>query len=308
VQMLIGTSVRKRRKNSITHKVVSFFYDFQSALVTCVFKFISLSGFGFVNTKKRGRIMYQNIAKYFIAVLIVGAIGALFFIEPIAQDPNYHNFIDQRMIVSIPNFWNVISNLPFLIVGFLGLKYLNQLTISKEMGVAYWLLFFGVLLVGFGSSYYHLEPNNHTLVWDRLPMTLAFMSLFAVIVSEFVNERRGAMLLIPLLVVGVFSVFYWQWTESNGVGDLRLYALVQFLPMVIIPVVLLVYPSRFSHLSAYWWLLMAYLLAKLFEYFDVQIYSFLGGVISGHSLKHAIAALGMYVLLQSYRRRKAKTA
>lgn len=35
-----------------------------------------------------------------------------------------------------------------------------------------WACFFiGVAAVGVGSSYYHLEPNDARLVWDRLPVS-----------------------------------------------------------------------------------------------------------------------------------------
>jgi hypothetical protein len=37
-----------------------------------------------------------------------------------------------------------------------------------------WTLFFaGVTAVGVGSTYYHLNPDNATLVWDRLPVSLS---------------------------------------------------------------------------------------------------------------------------------------
>lgn len=245
----------------------------------------------------------QKGAKLIIWLFSLSAVVALFFIEPISQDLSYHSFVDNNTILGIPNFYNVVSNIPFLIVGIMGLYQLNHLEIIPEMGLAYWLLFFAVALVAFGSGYYHLNPSNHTLVWDRLPMTIAFMSLFAIIISEFVNPISGNLWLFPLIVVGVFSVFYWQWTESNGAGDLRLYALVQFLPITIIPLILLMYPSKFSHVSGYWWLLVAYVLAKVFEYYDAQIYDLTSQLISGHAIKHVVAAIGMYVLLVSYKKR-----
>jgi NADH:ubiquinone oxidoreductase subunit 6 (subunit J) len=35
-----------------------------------------------------------------------------------------------------------------------------------------WTCFYvGVAAVAFGSSYYHLKPNDDTLVWDRLPVS-----------------------------------------------------------------------------------------------------------------------------------------
>ncbi len=240
---------------------------------------------------------------YWLVFISIAAVISLFFIEPIAQDLNYHNFADKKMIYGVPNFWNVVSNIPFLIVGIIGLSQLKRLTIIAEMELAYWIIFSALILVAFGSSYYHLNPTNKTLVWDRLPMTLAFMSLFSVIIAEFINEQKGSIMLFPLLIIGLLSVLYWNWTESKGVGDLRFYALVQFLPIIIIPLLLLFSESKFSKKSGYWWLLLAYILAKILEYYDNQIFQNFGQLMSGHAIKHVAAALGMYVLLSSYRTR-----
>lgn len=245
----------------------------------------------------------NKIGKTLITLISLIAIIGIFFVKPIEQDLNYHNFIDGNEILGIPNFWNVVSNLPFLIIGVLGMIKLKHLQIIPELGIAYWILFFGVAMVAFGSGYYHLDPSNHTLVWDRLPMTVAFMSLFAIIISEFINARKGALLLFPLLLVGVASVFYWQWTESNGVGDLRFYALVQFLPILLIPIMLLSYKSKFSRTDGYWKLLLAYVAAKVLEFYDSEIFELLGGIVSGHSIKHVAAAVGMHILLVSYSKR-----
>ncbi len=241
----------------------------------------------------------------FTALLFLGgALGR----GPIAQDVSYHLFADTREIWNIRNFWNVVSSIPFVIVGYLGLnklKHSGKLNILGEMTFAYILLFFGTFLVGFGSGYYHLAPDNQTLVWDRLPMTIAFMALFSIIISEFIAVRSGKALLLPLILVGIFSVVYWHFSEIRGEGDLRLYVLVQFYPMLAIPVILTCFRSTFTHIQAYWWLLLAYIVAKLFEHFDSEIYNVLG-FISGHSLKHIFAALGMYVLLFFYQKRNCR--
>ena len=238
-----------------------------------------------------------------IGFICMSAFIAVFFVEPIAQDSAYHDFADSKEFFGVANFWNVVSNIPFLIVGLMGLSQLKRLNIIPEMGVAYWLLFFGVALVAFGSGYYHLNPSNKTLVWDRLPMTIAFMSLFAVIIAEFVNQQRGSLLLFPLLIAGIASVLFWLVTESQGAGDLRFYALVQFLPIILIPLILLAYPSKFTKVSAYWWLLFAYIVAKVLEYFDEPIYQFFNQQMSGHAIKHVAAAVGMYILLRGFRNR-----
>ena len=250
------------------------------------------------------------IKKETAGILLIIAIGliaviAMFLQAPVAQDPDYHRFTDARELFSITNFCNVMSNLPFLIVGSLGLYKLvitNTLNITRELKASYVFLFTGVTFVAFGSGYYHLWPNNQTLVWDRLPMTIAFMALFSIIIGEFISVSVGKALLLPLILAGFSSVMYWHFTELRGEGDLRFYAFVQFFPMLVIPIILVCFRSRCTGLSAYWWLLMAYIAAKIFEYFDTAVYSALG-LISGHSIKHIVAALGLYVLLASYEKR-----
>jgi len=236
-----------------------------------------------------------------LLISIAGIIGML-MAEPIAQDSGYHQFADQRTILGVPNFWNVVSNLPFLIVGLMGLFGLlrsGRIQFIAELKPAYVLFFAGVALVNFGSGYYHLWPDNETLVWDRLPMTFAFMALFAVIIAEFASLKASRLALWPLVVFGVLSVFYWHFTEAAGRGDLRIYALVQFLPMLLIPLLLLLFRPRFTLISGYWVLLLAYVLAKVFEYYDEGLFQSLG-FISGHSLKHIVAALGVFLLLRAY--------
>ncbi len=238
-------------------------------------------------------------------ISILGVIGVL-MLDPIAQDSQYHLFEDQRTIAGIPNFWNVVSNLPFLVVGVVGLYSIfrsQNARIVVDIKTAYILFFVGVSLVAFGSGYYHLWPSNETLVWDRLPMTISFMALFAVIIAEFVSVRVAKLSFWPLIVFGVFSVVYWHITETNGEGDLRLYVLVQFLPMMVIPLILLFFKSKFTNTMGYWLLLCAYIFAKAFEHYDEAIYNFLP-FVSGHSLKHIIAALGVLLLLTSYNNRK----
>ncbi len=217
-------------------------------------------------------------------------------LSPVEQNQTYHNFSDDRAFMNVPNFWNVISNLPFMIVGYFGLFRLNSIEKNK---LQYLLFFLGVFLVAIGSGYYHLNPNDNTLIWDRLPMTIAFMALFSIVISEFIDFKKGWVLLFPLLLIGLFSVLYWIIAD-----DLRPYILVQFYPMLAIPVIIIFFKSKYSA-GGYWFLLLAYLIAKILEYFDGQIYDLLG--LSGHSLKHIVAALGIYTLFYTYKNRKKDT-
>ena len=237
----------------------------------------------------------EKVGYIILIATAVLSIAALFFIAPIEQDTAYHHFCDSKTMFTIPNFWNVVSNLPFLIVGFIGLLKASKFPKPK---IQYLLFFTGISLVSFGSGYYHWNPNNETLVWDRLPMTIAFMSLFSIIISEFIDEKKGLKILTPALLIGLFSVIYWQ-----VFNDLRIYALVQFYPMLAIPVILILFRSKYNLSFGYWVLSAAYLFAKVFEHFDHEIDHWLNGV-SGHPLKHVVAATGIFFMLYTYTKRQ----
>ncbi len=241
-----------------------------------------------------------------IILICMVVIVSAFFHGSIPQDPDYHLFADQRKLYLVPNFADVTSNVFFLVIGLQGLKQLfnGQLNIVDEFKHAYLFLFLGIALTALGSAYYHISPYNQTLFWDRLPIAIAMMSLISIILAEFVCLKFAKLVFWPALILGAMSVIYWIWTENAGHGDLRFYGLVQFLPMASIPIILIFFKSRFSHVHAYWWLLFCYAAAKLFEHFDRETFLALG-IISGHTLKHLIAALGLWILLKSFQNRKS---
>lgn len=230
--------------------------------------------------------------------LILGSLAAvavllLVVLPPIAQDPGYHQFHDQREMNSIPHALNVISNIPFILIGLFGLVRVAEATdrtVPFELRPAYLILFAGVLLTGFGSAYYHWAPDNHTLVWDRLPMTLAFMGLFAAVLGERLDPKLGRRATLPLLACGIGSVLWWV-----AFDDLRPYGVVQFLPILLILVLMWAFPARYTQSNRLIAALGWYLVAKLLEEADGLVFA-LGGVISGHTLKHLAAAAGAWCL------------
>jgi hypothetical protein len=142
----------------------------------------------------------------------------------------------------------------------------------------------GLVLTGFGSAYYHLAPSNATLVWDRLPLAALFPLVFAVAIGDRVSPALGRALYLPLAVVGVVSVVWWDVTD-----DLRPYALVQFLPLALIPLMLWLFPGRRPTRP----LLIGVAIyggSKIFEVGDGVIMA-AGGVVSGHTIKHLLAAV-----------------
>ncbi|CAN5151039.1 ceramidase domain-containing protein [soil metagenome] len=226
------------------------------------------------------------------------AVAILLAWPRIPQDPAYHQFADMRSWLGIPNFWNVVTNVPFMLAGGHGLSRLPRLRVSP-LRLAYAVFCFGVVLVGFGSGYYHLAPSNATLVWDRGPMTIAFMALFSLVIGDSISMRAGARLLWPLAAAGFASVIYWQLSEMRGAGDLRPYALVQFLPMLLIPLVLMLFGSKRLRSRLLWLALFAYVPAKLAEHYDAAILA-LTGFVSGHSIKHLLAAAAAWAAILAY--------
>ncbi len=231
-------------------------------------------------------------------------VAALAFVPPIPQHLAYHDFADQRAFLGIPNFGDVTSNAGFAVVGIWGLWWIRRRgrTIFAEAVDArpYVHFFIGVTLVSIGSAYYHWNPNNQTLFWDRLPMTVAFMALFAAFFADRVDRSFGIRWMLPiLLVVGVLSLVYWTVTESLGRGDLRLYALVQFYPMIAVPVMVWLFPpARYTAGIYVFWIIGWYALSKLLEHNDAAVFDLLGRTVSGHSLKHLAAAAATFMVLR----------
>jgi hypothetical protein len=227
--------------------------------------------------------------------MVIISFACLFFIEPISQDLAYHVFADKRTLLGVNNFFDLASNLPFLFVGLLGL-----FCIYHNWGVSStwsWLiLFIAVLLVAFGSSYYHFNPQNETLTWDRLPMAIGFMALFVIVLTDYVNNQLEKWLLIPMCLVGIASVVYWHMTD-----DLRIYAWVQFVSLALLLIIIVIYKPTYLQTKYLFYALVFYTLSKLCEYFDKQIYELMGQVVSGHTIKHLLAAIAtffFYILLK----------
>ncbi|PCI39601.1 MAG: alkaline phytoceramidase [Rhodospirillaceae bacterium] len=209
--------------------------------------------------------------------LVVGLVFAL--VPATAQPTAYHLFSDGRGWLGIANFGDVASNLVFVFGGLWGLLKFRSLK-GSAIYLPLMVFFLGVVLVGPGSAYYHLAPDNLTLFWDRVPMTIAFMGLFAAVITERINEKFGVRVALPTLIcLGLVSVVYWRISEMQGAGDLRAYALVQFLPMLLIPLVMVLFsnPSAKIGWRALLGVFVFYGLAKVSETYDHQIFEFSAG-------------------------------
>jgi len=236
-----------------------------------------------------------------VLLVAVISLAVMLSLQPIRQSMVYHHFADQRRFLGVPNFMDVTSNVAFLLVGLAGVAYLARRTVRLR---AAWLTFFvGVAFVSVGSSWYHLNPNNDTLVWDRLPMTIAFMALLAAILGEYISERLGKALLVPAVLLGFLSVIYWHWTD-----DLRFYVWIQLIPLLTVAVLMALFRPGYTH---QWFLLVAlvlYVLAKVFELYDAEVFAWTGQNLSGHTIKHLLSAASCLAVLSMLWRRTESPA
>ena len=192
---------------------------------------------------------------------------------PVIRDlPHYFEFADTRTILGIPNFWNVVSNLPFLLVAMWGLRAFRSKTAFTEgwERAAYATVLAGGALTALGSAYFHWNPTPATLFWDRLPMTLVFMGVLAGVLGR-------SWMLWPLVAAGVASVLWWRWS-----GNLLGYVVVQYGGSLAV-VLLLFRRARYTGTGWLWAMLALYGAAKALELGDRV-------VAGGHAWKHAAAA------------------
>ncbi len=244
---------------------------------------------------------YRIYLPLLIIVLLV-IVGAIY--GPIAQPAEYHNFADKSTHWGIHHFLDVLSNLGFALVGLWGWLCLRPYRSHQEMVNAwsgYWLFFIGLCLTALGSGYYHLDPDNASLVWDRIPIALTCAGLLAGVTADVWKKNTFA-LSVVLAILAIVSVIWWYVSETRGAGDLRFYLLFQIAALILVPLWQWLY-SRPSYERLYFGAaVLLYLLAKVSEVYDYQIASVLGE-ITGHTLKHVFATLAAAFIVISLIRR-----
>lgn len=242
-----------------------------------------------------------------LAGLFLVMLAGAFMLPPLPVDPEYHNFADRRSFLGIPNFGDVASNLPFAVFGAMGLKLVlgpagRNLFLSRLHAWPYLVFFASVTLVLFGSGYYHWAPSNGPLFWDRIPIAVAFMALFAGFLADRIDQRLGVYWLLPLLMVLAAAAIAWDLSHIGSGGDLRFYAMIQIYPIIAMPILCWLYPkARYTDIKFMYAMLCWYALAKLLELGDVVTFDLLGGLVSGHTLKHLAAAMAAYMAIAMLR-------
>ena len=246
-----------------------------------------------------------------IGILSVGMVLIPIFMPPISQSVDYHQFADQRVYFGIPNFLNVVSNIFIFFPGLIGLillirsrELLLQVTFIRSLERwPYFILFLSVIMASLASTYYHLAPDNARLVWDRFPIAIGIVTLLSTVLIERINANIGFISLPCLILFGVGSVIYWDWSEQFGLGNLNYYIVVQFYSILAIIVFSKYFSSRYTRGAGIYVVIILYALAKLAETLDHEIYS-LGHVISGHSVKHLFVGMAVFWIVHMLQNRR----
>lgn len=245
-----------------------------------------------------------RIAILWASAAVIALAAAL--VPPFAQPEAYHAFADQRAVLGIANFLDVASNLAFLVVGVMGLYFVFKGTRADGSRAfqdaserwAWGLVFAATALTCCGSGYYHLAPDSPRLAWDRLPMAIGFMGIVAAAVSERISVKAGGRLLVPLGLLGAASVWYWRWSAARGIENLNPYGAVQFGSALLVLLIIVLFPPRYTRGGDFFAGVLLYALAKVAEHLDRAIFAVTGEIVSGHTLKHLLAAVAIFWLLR----------
>jgi hypothetical protein len=238
-----------------------------------------------------------KLEKYELALLgaVLALLAVAFFAPAVAQSAHHHHFADQRAWGAIPFAADVLSNLPFLLWGFVGLRLLLQTSrgvghraVAASRGLT-GLFFAGLVVTAFMSAFYHWQPDNAGLVFDRLGMVVAFAGLMGLSAAGRASARAGELLAAAVLLLGPLSI--WVWSAS---GNVLPWAVLQFGGMALVLCLAWLKPLPGALAIRWGWVILIYALAKGFELADEAVFAATSQLISGHSLKHVVASLSAW--------------
>lgn len=231
---------------------------------------------------------------------------ALMLLPPFPQPQDYHRFADARAWFGVPNFFDVVSNLVFVAAAVAGLNAIRHpgrvAFVDRAEHLPYALFFVALAATAFGSAWYHLAPDNTRLFWDRLPIALCFAALLCAVIAERLSIRAGLLLLLPLAATGAGTVWYWLQSEVLGSGNVLPYFAFQAYALIAILLLTHLFPARYSRSTDMYRAALLYGAAIAAELLDRRIYA-LGQIMSGHTLKHLLAALAIYQIVRMLRLR-----
>lgn len=227
-----------------------------------------------------------------LALVLLALLG-----PAIAQPYDHHHFADRRTLWGIPCAWDVLSNLPFALLGLVGLGWIVARPTPDRTQRACAALFFGGLVVTAAcSAWYHLRPEDAGLVIDRLGMVFAFAGLLGLAVADRISGRAGLALTATVLVLGPLSVQAWA-----ASGNVLAWCVLQFGGMALLLWLATLRPvvgALGLRLGA---ILLIYSAAKALELADHAVFDLTGQFVSGHTLKHIVASLAALPVIAALR-------
>lgn len=217
-----------------------------------------------------------------LALVLLALLG-----PAIAQPADHHHFADQRAQWGIACAWDVLSNLPFAVLGFIGLGRIGAAPALGRTQRACAALFFGGLVVTAAcSAWYHLQPNDAGLVIDRLGMVFAFAGLLGLAVADRISGRAGLGMAAMVLVLGPLSVQVWA-----SSGNVLAWCVLQFGGMALMLWLATLRPVAGALGLRLGAILLIYAAAKALELADHAVFDLTRQLVSGHTLKHVLASL-----------------
>jgi hypothetical protein len=214
-------------------------------------------------------------------------------------------FADRRPWHGMANAMDVLSNLPFAVFGLWGLWQLHRFDAASAQAHAEppgstldcaWLFFAGLLVTATGSAFYHLQPDAMRLVADRAGMTVAFAGLIGLAACERVSQRAGWAMAWCTLAGGLLAV-----ACAAESGNLVPWAAVQFGGMAVVLALAFTPKVEGAIGLRLGWVIALYAVAKLLEAGDAWVYEASGHAVSGHTLKHGVAAVAAWPVLAGLR-------